>query len=428
MYADLYCLGRGNKNLIMKKIFALLLLIPVVLFVGKIVLENKYKKELDKLVFMASPYARVDYRDLDITFDGAIAISGIRVEVLESADTFQLDEIKLFSSDRMLLIKGAEVFADGTFPEMLRLDIKGFVYDPSWGVKVKPKRECRYIEEQVDYSKLGIAEARDNWVMYVDFADKANSVYRVSVDSDDMYSMDFQLKFDASQLSVNSMIQQETLPINEISIDTRIDENFAASYIDYCARKLGMSEKDYVANVIGSDEYMKILGVRLTDEAKQALQASVRGGVEAGLVAYPSSTLKSVESLKLYKPKDIVRMLNLSFAVDGEPVSALVKANEDEPSVQAQEEQASVKGDRKQEDNEGVQEQKVKSFKQIDLNDISKYVGQDVRVYRKGKSMIEGLFISFRGNKMQVEAIGIRGYMTLPIDIRGIEKVEVFME
>ena len=410
----------------MRNLFAALAVLAVLLLAGKFMLENKYKKELNRLAFMSSSFALVEFRKVEITFDGAIVVSGIRIEPRLTTDKFSIEKIRLFSSDRTFLFKGGDVFADGEFPDLFSMDVIGFEYDPSFGAEINPKRECRYIEEPVDYQRIGIDRARDNLLMSLNLEDISNGIFSISSDSTDIYTLEMEIKFDASDLNPVGIMQRDTLPILEISMESSFYESFADNLIEYCAKKLKISEEDYINKVIGSDSFMKFLGVRLSAEAKKALQDYMTGEADLGLVSQPSQSLKSINNLKLYKPKDIVSLLNLSVSSNGENIEKLLEIVNTPTEADGQV-QAGVSNEILDEE-ELEKEPAGKSYKAIELKDVGQYVGQDIRIFRKGKSKVEGLFKSYLGGKVAVEAIGIRGYMTFNIHLSDIEKMEVYME
>ncbi len=417
-----------------------LVVVAAVLMATKFYLEAQYKEELDKLAALVRPFATLEYNKVAIEFDGGIAISGVRLYPTTVDASFTAKKIKFFSSDRMFLVKGHRIFENGKMPDILSMTVEDLDTDPSFGQEVNPREECRFIHAAVDFSSLGIDSVVSDFKLKANFSDRFNSSIDVVVDSEEMSYISSRVEFDASQLDQYSL-QGQSLPINKISVKSQLDPIYASDVIADCAEKLNMSADEYVSNVVGAPDYLRVLGVDLGESVRQALQKYTRGQAELEVVSLPSNQLKSLSNLQVYKPSDIVSLLHLSIALDGQDLGDISEMTMQLPSKELADAAKPVEdtapesvlsndiddrpavADPTRKNNAAATK---KSYQAVRLSDAKRYIGYRVRVSRKGKPSLKGRLKSYSVSKLKVQKNGYGGSVVLPVFLSNVSKIEVY--
>ena len=433
----------------MKKITLIVIFLIVVAFGGKFGLEYYYESKLDKMIKLVSSIGDIQHKGVSIGFDGSISIKKLSVRPYTVDTTVSLDELTLFSSDRLLPLKLAKMFENKDFPESIGLKVNNLEYSPTvFMPKVDDKNECRYVETPINYSSLGVRRLNSNILMSVDTSNKLDSVLEMT-SIDQTTNTKLKLTFDATRINAN-LINSDNLPINEFQLDYKIDESIADKMISYCAKKLKLSTDDYLNKVIGTANYTRILGLDLGPDAHKALVDVMQGNKWLSIKSTPSSQIKSLSSAKFYQPKDIVRLMNLSLKVDNDeinldatelkrsqPVENVVSNeaietetvsssdNQNTDSIESNElTEDQIRAQQKQSITEA---EKTFDYKTTPINTLNKYINYNIKVKRNGnKRMLSGILTDIEGDTFSIETTQYSGIAVFKVNKSDVVELLVY--
>lgn len=418
------------------------LLLAVVALVGKFGLEYHYGRQLDRLVQLSSPVMLLSYGGVSVGLDGSISVNDISMEPREYPSRFTLEKLRLFSSDRSFLFKGAKVFGWGRLPAQFSIEFLGAEYDPNFGQDVNKSTECRLIDAPMEYSNMGFYNFRSDARLDINSADASNSRLTVASTIFDKSQETIVVDFDATKLTEDTL-RSGALPIKTVSYSSTLDSEFAKNLLEYCADKLQMTVEQYLALQVGSIQHVKTLGIALEEPMRDALRKYMQGGAELTLVSTPSSQARNIRQIQFYKPKDLVNILNLTAKLDGETIGrvrhieSLAQTEDAEPQEDEavktveQVEKPAVVDQRpvnlaqvRAPAPETPQKRVERSYQTVRLANASRYVGQRVRVQRKGKADIEGYLVAHKP-RLKIERASFGGKMVLPVELEDVRRLQV---
>jgi len=407
----------------MKKLFVLALVLLAVAFAGKVFLEKRYERELDKVISFARGFVDIRYDAIKIGFDSSISINGLRMTPAGLDETLSVRSIKAVSSDRLFPIKGHKIFKDRKFPETFEVTIDKFSM-PVGLVKKSQKtyfntepsgEECRSLETSVDYANAGYSKITSDTRMAFDFSDVYNAVVNVDV-FDQTSSVTLEWIFDAS--NIQDLFTQRTseLPVNEINATFELEPDAAESFIAHCADVFSLTPELYLEKVVGSAKYSEnSFGTDLGPQMREALMKFMKGGSQLSINSKPSSQLKNLAQLQFFKAKDVVRWMNLTLTLDGEvlPLSESVL----EAELASTEDQGS--------EEESSPVKKSKYFK-VSPSNARNYIGHKVRIKRSNqRKSIDGRLSAIKNDRLEVNVYQFGGAMMLSVGVDEIVLLEV---
>ena len=406
----------------MKNLLLLILVLAGAAFGGKVVIEKRYESKLDEAISNVGGFINASYDDVKIDFDGSISINGLTITPLDLDESIRIERITVISSDRMLPIKGDDVFKDGKFPETFELSVRQLSVPMSL-IKESQKTyfnrqskngECRSFAKSFNYSAAGYSRIDSDLRIAFDFSDVYNAVVNFEL-FDQTADMTFEWVFDANQIDEVVSLQATQLPISEISATYELHPDAATNFVEQCASVFSVTPETYLEKVVGSAKYSEnSFGVDFGPEIREALVAFMKGGTQFSFKSTPDLQLKKWQQLQFYKSKDILRWLNMTLALDGEvlPFNASVLAAEEREAEKEAEATKTVK--------------KPKYFNASAYNADS-YIGRWVRIKRSDqRKSLEGRLAGIDDDdRLLVEMFQHGGLMTLTVGYDEIERFEV---
>jgi len=403
----------------MKNLLLLIIVLVGGAFVGKVVIEKKYESKLDEAISVARGFVYIEYDNVKIDFDGSISINGLSITPPDFDESMSVERITAISSDRLMPIKGLDIFKNGKFPETFELDISQLSApmelieqsQKSYLKKWPKAQECRSLETSFNYSAAGYPRVDSDIRVAFDFSDLYNAVVDIEV-FDQALGLTFAWIFDANK--IESLVRKQTsdLPVSEISTTYELEPDAAKKFVEQCADVFKVTPEVYLEKVVASAKYSQnSFGADLGPDMRQALVKFMKGGSQFSLNSKPSSQLKKLEQLQFYKAKDVLRWMNMTLALDGEavPLNAAVVAAE--------------------EDTNEEQEAKIKSPKYITkpASSAENYIGRLVRVTRTNqRKQLKGRLTGIdEDDRLQVEIGQYGGLMTLTVGFEEIDSFEV---
>jgi len=378
----------------MKNLAILLIVLAGLLFASKIYIEKRYESKLDDVISTVGFFANISYDSVKVDFDGSISLNGLKVSSPQLEGSLAIQKIRAISSDPLMAFNGFSTFKDGKFPETFDLSITQMDL-PIAGIERLSKTllpsnsgssECRDFATTFNYTGAGYSTLLTDLRVALDFSDVYNTV--VNFDGfDETSSFELEWVLDASQVESVVYGGSKELPVSEINVDYKLEPDAAKRFVKYCADEFKVTPDVFLEKVIGSAKY-----------------SENSFGHDFG---------PQVEQLKFYKPKDILRWLNLTASLDGEQLPL-------RESVLAAEEQAKADDDETK-----VVEQAKYAF--INADDAESYVGRWVRIYRTlGRKKLQGKLSGVtEEERLMVDMYQHGGLMTLTVGIDEIETIEV---
>lgn len=407
----------------MKNLVIVLLLLAGVAFGGKFFIEKRYESKLDDAIAKTRGFAKVTYDNIKIDLDGSIALNGLSILPTGFEQSIDFGRIRAISSDRLMAINEFSEFDSGKFPERFELsldrmslpieELEKLPADQLWGLS--GAKECRSLMTSYNYSSAGYSRIDADMRMAVDFSDIYNAVVNVDI-FDQTSRSTLEWVIDASQVKSVATGRSTQLPISQINANFSIEPDAAERFNKQCADHFNVTSEVFLEKVAGSIKYSEnSFGVDLGPRMREALVIFMRGGSEFSVKSRPSSQLKKMEQLKFYKTKEILRWLNLSLALDGEPLPLA-------ESVLAAEQQAEEK---KQQER---QKAEVKpTYTIVSVNTAERYIGRWVRVTRtNSRKPQEGKLSGVNAsNRLMIDMYQHGGIMTQTVGRDEIKRLEV---
>lgn len=416
-----------NLVISMKKIALLLLLVVVLIFGGKFYLESRYESAIDQGIQLVSSVMSVRYDKVNIGFDGSIALLGLSGQMTSGKGSYSIEEISLSTSDRLFPLFAENIVKNAQYPESMQLAFREYSIDSTLLETADQAKPCQSFFETVVYSDIGFDKSVGDINVSLDFSDNSD----VQIDwyfEDQVGSAEIRTQLNKSILKI-SRAPVDKLPINEVRIAATVKPDAANRIVSYCANKLGLTSQAYL-DYLGSPGYsVKSFGVDLGVQVRNAIVKYQQGGSNVVVSSRPSPQLKSLNSLKFFKKRDIVRLLRLSILSDGENV--VINPFEEttsESTEVAKNSKVNIEPANKiLNPSLTTTEPAKREFQAVPLRQVGNYVNHDVRLKRKGdKSAMEGYLLSLQDNVLSIEINRHGGVMTYTVPTAEIREVLVF--
>lgn len=427
----------------MKKILGFIALLAIVVVGAKFFLEYRYKKELDKGIQGASLFAEISYQDLNVGFDGAVELLGLRVTPNGSFDTFKVASIKASGWDFLFHFNGESRLRKGELPKFLNLDIDQFGFPASVYEKEVAKEECKSFGGTMLYSTAGFDEVLVDAKMSFDLNDPFAATFNMSA-SDQISRSSFNMNFNARQMSFGQL-SSGAIPVQSMRYDYFLDEEAATSMLDHCANKFKVTRDVFLEKVVKSGKFMSnSFTMELGDAASKAMAEFLQGGKELVVSSTPSDRLKNFSFASSSSMPQIVRMLNLSVSLDGSSVpirtfqpsggSGDVALLDGEAAQEQQGFQRRDLDDLLNNPDGTVQERvrpkllkkRENDYERATLSRARDYLDKDIRVTRtKDRSPVEGRLLSVEDQVLSVEIFRHGGVMTYTVPYKDVSRLEI---
>jgi len=396
-----------------KNLFILLIICALLLFGGKYYIEKRYEGEFDKQISLYG--APISYESIKLGFDGSFAINGFEATEPKSGEKMRYGAITIKTSDRFLAFKllKRRPFANGNYPNSVNVKVERMLFNASMIESSAKEGQCRSLPTSLQHKQIGEEQIRADLEMAINFSDPYNTILDLYY-SDSMGTFDIQSIVDFDGM-VAAMRSDEELPLREASIKAELNPAAAASLSEYCGSIHGISPEEYLVDIVGSSEFsLSSFPADLGPQFREGLTNFMRGGVTANIRSKPSDQLLKLSNAKFFKPRDVLRLLNLSIFVDGELIPLTIV----EAAVVAEEEKPKREPARK-----------LAKYEQVNIAQVASYVNKDVRVSRsKGRKAIRGRLVGVADGRLSIESYRFSGEMTLKVAIGDVSKLEVLSQ
>lgn len=416
------------------------------------------KSELDQAIAMARPFADVRYGAITSTVDGNIAIEKIHIVPRGTAEPIRIGAIEIHTPGPLFLLRGAKFQGRGQLPEKISAVLRGLELDlrSNWVDKLdelliaqastagQSRMNCGELKHfgpkqyrLLDYDRLvsditvGYAlDARDPYIdIYVEWV--AQEVGSVRIDL---------ALLDSGIRSLAKLGANQTL-LTSFTARYR-DDSFTQRLQRYCAQALEISAAEYIAAEIehSTEHFRRSWGITPGPGLREAYRRFLEEPGEIEITAGPMNPV-DLATLALYKPEDIVSLLNLAVRVNQQPVDDLSFALADEVRDHAVGSELMAQLDDlrpslkqtvipAQTEKQGMPDSKPSPpkprFHRVAKEELSRYLGRQVRVHTSDANLRDGELARVNEGKIIIERRLLGGKMAVQVALRNITKVEVW--
>jgi hypothetical protein len=194
------------------------------------------------------------------------------------------------------------------------------------------------------------------------------------------------------------------------------DLSFTDRLKRYCTQASGLSVEKYIESEVNrfAADYRTQWGLVPGPGLRQAYREFLTKPGEVRLQITPSVEL-DMQALQLFKPEDIVSMLNLSVSVNGKAVTDLSMLPAPSTPTRPAPSPAAAPGF------------VASEFRAVPTPDLDRHIGKTVRLHLTHGGTREGRLLQVLDGMARVERHLPGGTMALAIPLRQIERVEVLL-
>lgn len=457
----------------MRKIIIILVLGAVVVYGSlKGYIWYTIKSNIDDVITMAAPFAKITYGSIYASLDGKIGLTDIKISPLMLQDTFSIGSIIYDAKSLEGLWKLRQSKKQNEFPHEFDFSINKFKLDlyASYLDQLDAQLENNISGSPFDalgcaeVSQIGPNELREMGYDTIDLSIKfgflfdpnAQTVtFRGTFNADKVSSADFSYTIDIGISSLAISNAPAASPrLTNASITTR-DYSYNQRRNQYCADKLGATLDEYLDNHIELvKEYLEENGITYDEILIEAYREYITKAGEVYVAANPVDPVP-IMGLDQYSFADLVYLLNLDLQVNGKTID-LTSININKPTVKRKrpkkvakippslikKKTPKVDNATKPKDTSAPTatkqttdtdlaklEDKPRRFphyRKVPVAKLIKYIGQPVKIYMKDGRRLRGVILSIKKSVIKLERHASFGTMTMHISKKQIKTVEVY--
>lgn len=402
--------------------------------VGGVTLYIRYqiKTALENAITELSPVAEMRYASVSVTLGGTVRIRDIEIRPRPFNDPLRIEGIEVETPGLWFLLTGPKKLSDGQLPEHLRATLRGMAFNLSGpmaetfdGVMAEAMRssgapplsncgDVRYVDFNA-YQRLGYPSLVFDISLGYRF-ENGGGPLRVKAEwrMRDLGVATVNLEFvGASSNLTKVMATQARLRAFDVVYQ---DLSFIDRVKRYCTQASGMTVEQYIESEVNRSAaaYQAQWGLVQGPGLRQAYREFLTKPGEVRLQATPSMEV-DMQTLRLFKPEDIVSMLNLRVSVNGKAVTDLSMMPAPSTRTRPAPSPAAAPGF------------VASEFRAVPTADLDRHTGKTVRLHLTHGATREGRLLQVLDGMARVERRLPGGTMTLAIPLRQIERVEVLL-
>jgi len=415
-----------------KPVVGLVLFVAAVIGGVTLYIRFQVTTALEDAITAMSPVAEMRYAGVAVTLGGTIRIEDIEIRPRAFNDRLRVEGIAVETPGLWFLLTGTTKLREGELPEHLRATVRGLAFNLDGPMAetldrfiamamqssgVTPVSNCgdvRYFDLNA-YQRLGY----QSFVFDVSFGyrfEKGGGPLRITTEwrMRDLGVAAVNVEFAGASPNLNkAMGTRARLRAFDVVYQ---DLSFTDRLKRYCTQASGLSVEKYIESEVNriAADYRTQWGLVPGPGLRQAYREFLTRPGEVRLQITPSVEL-DMQALQLFKPEDIVSMLNLSVSVNGKAVTDLsmraVSSTPTRPTPPSPAAPASV----------------TSEFRAVPATDLAQYLDKTVRLHLTHGTIREGRLVQLLDGMARVERRFPGGTMTLGIPLRQIERVEVLL-
>lgn len=424
--------------------------------------RSQVKSALKDAVAAAALFADIDYGNVSVGLGGNIHIYDIDVRPRSINDRIRIEGIDIETPGLWFLVTGKKKMQDGKVPERLRIDVRGMqvniggaitdtldrflamAAEASGGQTLSNCGELRRLDLKA-HRRLGYESLVFDLSLGYRFEKRGPLHVVTEWRTRELAGVTVDLEFSSASPTVNELMATQPR-LRTFTIDYQ-DLSFTDKLKRYCAQASGMTAEQYIdAEVNRTDAlYQASWGFVPGPGLRDAYRDFLTKPGEVRLKGNPPSEV-DMQALRLFKPDDVVSMLNLRISVNGKPVpdlSMTTLASPETPdekpaadTTAARDAIASAAKPAAAAPTRTVKEPAVApstrdaasdepQFRAVPTKELARYVNKTVRLTLTRGAVREGYLLQIANGMARVERRYQAGNMTLAIPLREIERAEV---
>jgi hypothetical protein len=434
-----------------KTLLVALLLVPILLF-GAVTyyIRGEARKLVDQAVNALSPVAEVRYAGVSVTFGGEVRVHGIDIRPRIINDSIRIEAIQYQTPGLWFLLTGTDALREGNLPEHSRIELQGIEIGLGGAIgdaldqlaaaasqtgASTPLSNCGEVRtlDAKTYRRLGYsAFVFDIGLGYRFEPDRGPLHVQTEVRTRDLGVANIDLEFSGAAARMQDMLASEprlrrfALRYQDLSFTDRLKR--------FCAQAGDVSVDQFIeAEVNRSDAaYQAQWGFAPGAGLRQAYRHFLEQPGVITIEGVPSSEI-DLSALRLFKPDDVVTMLNLRVSVNDQAVTDLsVSVGENveavkTPAPPARAAAVPAKPIAAAPSANVPARPTTDGYRAIAVRELGKYVGHTVRLHLTRGVVREGHLLQIRQGMARVERRSPGGAMTLAIPLGEIEHAEVLI-
>lgn len=403
--------------------------------VGGVTLYIRYqiKTALEDAITEISPFAEMRYASVSVSLGGTIRVRDIEIRPRPFNDPLRIEGIEVETPGLWFLLTRPKKLSDGQLPEHLRATLRGLAFNLDG-----PMAETfdRFFAMAMQSSGAPAPLSNCGDVRYFDL----NAFQRLGYQSFVFdISLGYRFEKDGGPLRITTEWRMRDLGVTTVNLEfvgassnlTKVMATqarlraFDVVYLDlslidrtkrYCAQASGMTVEQYIESEVNRSAaaYQAQWGLVQGPGLRQAHREFLTRPGEVRLQITPSVEL-DIETLRLFKPEDIVSMLNLRVSVNGKAVTDLSMMPAPSTRTRPAPSPAAAPGF------------VASEFRAVPTADLDRHTGKTVRLHLTHGATREGRLLQVLDGMARVERRLPGGTMTLAIPLRQIERVEVLL-
>ncbi|VAX10764.1 hypothetical protein MNBD_GAMMA26-2031 [hydrothermal vent metagenome] len=438
-----------------------IVLISIILIAGSIFggakgyIYYRVSTELDKVINMATIFADIRYQGISSSYEGRIAVEGISIIPRGGTEEISIEYLAVSGDGPEFLYQLFTGFDKGEVPDKIRFDLHGVSLPLGGNLAAQATSMAPGAPDQGGCGLGGVSMdmlgAFSMYKIVMDTVvgltfDKANGSAQVHMGFAfrDMWFYELDVQLTGMPQPGAIMMGTAQPQLQELRFWYQAVEEFANKSLDYCAKRAKLTKGAYIDSLLNQDEqqFAKQLGFVPGPGLLVAWRRFLEQPGEFSVTITPLEQLDPA-SIALYKPEDIISMLDFQLEVNGEAVTDLSFTMPGSSNYAQQpssgafglpsklpsmgNDALSVESTPKPSVGKVKKPQPKKQYLSVKLNRLNRYLGKKIRVHMVQTGVVrKGVLASVAKGKLTVRQRLVEGKMSAHIPLDQIKKIEIY--
>ncbi len=407
---------------------------------SKLYLQQKVKADLDRVIATAAPFMELSYGDIDSDLlNGTLTVANVWVAPEALTEGIRIDRIVIRGDGMGFLLKLAAESFGSEPPRRLQLAFQGMAIPLE--LMDNAKIDSALLRSRVDAPKAcslggilqhaGLEDLGFQQLLMDGFVRYQLTPSGSGVTLEMAYTLQgieySRIEVDITgKLSPAAMASGAKPALNSLRLHYQLDSEFSSNMIAHCASKAGQKPQAFLDALflVDNEVYGSELGFVPGPGLKELLKKVVGSAEELVITASPSPNL-TMANISLYKPKQLLELLDLKVMSNGQPVTDLsYQFSPKSKEMLARLGKAQEPGSNKTA--KVKRKRVVKRYLPVEVKLLKGYVGSELKIYsNQTEKPREGVLTSIGDRVVTVEQRLFGGKIELHIPLKKIERVEV---
>ncbi|MBI3900457.1 MAG: hypothetical protein HY308_19545 [Gammaproteobacteria bacterium] len=436
------------------KLLLVILLLILAAYAGlKTYIKFQARSSIDRAIENVAMFVDIKYRSIGSDLiKGSIEIDDIKITPRGINDTVSIRQAALETGNLRYLFRLSDTAKKNEIPDNLTIALRGLHADMDGQLLALVDQPSAQRDSRTSYvyncgdepvamniallRRLGYSELTMDLVLNYTL-NKQAEVLRFSLDFDmqDIH----QLKMNAKLSGVNTDFKnrQQTPQLREMEFLYK-DLSYYQRLKNFCSQQAKISAADYVkAESAGDSLVLRQLGIVPGPGLREAYAEFLTNAGSEFKVRVASNEDINPKSLPLFKPADVLALLNAEVSINGKPVKDLSFdfRTRAEPVVAksdtGQEATAATLPGHATPTTPTASKEPVSAepgFRAVPIADLGRYLNRYVRITEIGQPSREGELIEIAGKTAIVQRYYNGGNILIRVPLIRIDKIEVMFE